>query len=241
MKKLLAFYTIIPVILLVLITGCKKDTNSNLPLLSTTSVTSIDSTKAISGGDIFSDSGDPVIARGVCWSTSSSPTLSNNKTNDGQGTGSFSSSLTGLSIGTLYFVRSYATNSFGTAYGQVVIFYTLGFVPVIIPSVQTLDASNITNSSATLNAILNGTVDDLYLITNVLFEYGESETYGNTVPAIININLSSSTDTNPMSSMIPVSANITGLMPYTTYHFRIRVDNLQGTKYGDDFVFTTTY
>lgn len=242
MKKLLAIYLlIIPVILLLFITGCKKDTNSNLPLLSTNVVTAIDSTKAMSGGTIFSDGGDPITARGVCWSINPSPIVSNYKTNDGQGTGSFSSSITGLSIGTRYYVRAYATNSFGTAYGQVFVFYTLGNIHVIILPVQTLDASNITSSSATLNATLNGTVDELQSITNVLFEYGVSDSYGFTIPAILSINIPTTIVTNSMSSTIPVSANITGLIPYTTYHFRIRVDNLQGTKYGDDFVFTTTY
>ena len=56
--------------------------------------------------------------RGVCWSTSQNPTINDNKTTDGSGTGSFTSQLTGLSRNTIYYVRAYATNSAGTSYGD---------------------------------------------------------------------------------------------------------------------------
>ena len=68
--------------------------------------------------------GATVTARGVCWSTSHNPTISNSHTTDGTGTGSFTSSITGLTAGTLYHVRAYATNSAGTAYGADVTFTT---------------------------------------------------------------------------------------------------------------------
>ena len=73
-----------------------------------------------------------------------------------------------------------------------------------------------------------------------MFDYGVSDTYGNSVPAAINIPIPVPMGTNLTSSMIPVMADIIGLLPNTTYHFRVRVDTSQGTKYGDDFVFTTT-
>ena len=69
--------------------------------------------------------GDPVTARGVCWSTSSIPTTADSKTVDGTGIGSFKSAITGLASGTTYYVRSYATNSAGTIYGTEVSFTTL--------------------------------------------------------------------------------------------------------------------
>ena len=61
-----------------------------------------------------------VTARGVCWSTSENPTISNSHTTDGSGLGSFTSSITGLTSGETYYVRAYATNSAGTAYGNQV-------------------------------------------------------------------------------------------------------------------------
>jgi hypothetical protein len=89
-----------------------------LPVITTTTISAIASTTATSGGDITSDGGAAVTARGVCWNTSPGPTISNNKTTDGIGKGSFASSITGLTASTAYYIRSYATNSVGTAYGN---------------------------------------------------------------------------------------------------------------------------
>ena len=74
---------------------------------------------AVSGGNISSDGGFPIIARGLVWSTLQNPTITTNQgiTNDGTGTGSFTSNLTGLIVNNLYYYRAYATNSIGTSYG----------------------------------------------------------------------------------------------------------------------------
>jgi hypothetical protein len=105
------------------------DLNLNLPCdlaqVTTLAVTSVTQTTAASGGNITDDGGSSITARGVIWSLDNNPTiLNNNLTNDGTGTGSFSSTITGLSASTPYFVRAYATNSAGTAYGNVVGFST---------------------------------------------------------------------------------------------------------------------
>jgi hypothetical protein len=96
-----------------------------LPVLTTSIVTAITSATATCGGNISVDGGAPVTARGVCWSTSINPIATGNHTTDSNGTGSFISSLTGLSATTTYYVRAYATNSEGTAYGNEVSFTTL--------------------------------------------------------------------------------------------------------------------
>jgi hypothetical protein len=98
-----------------------------LPTVTTTAITGITSTSATGGGNVTSDGGAAVTARGVCWSTSSNPTISGNKTTDGSGMGIFTSSLTGLAPNTLYYVRAYATNSLGTAYGDPVTFSNIAF------------------------------------------------------------------------------------------------------------------
>ncbi|MBU2650748.1 MAG: T9SS type A sorting domain-containing protein, partial [Bacteroidetes bacterium] len=98
---------------------------TGMPDLSTTAVSGITSSSATSGGAIVSDGGFSVTSRGVCWSTTQNPTISDSKTSDGSGTGSFSSSITGLSANTTYYVRAYATNSTGTSYGDEDSFTTL--------------------------------------------------------------------------------------------------------------------
>ena len=88
-----------------------------LPVVSTSPVLEITATTASTGGNITSDGGQAVTARGVCWSTSTAPTTSDDKTSDGTGTGTFTSYVTGLTNGETYYLRAYATNSIGTAYG----------------------------------------------------------------------------------------------------------------------------
>jgi hypothetical protein len=96
------------------------------PVLSaTTAVTDITATTASSGGTVDADRGAAVTARGVCWSLTANPTTANSKTIDGNGTGTFTSAITGLTSGTTYYVRSYAINSIGTTYGPEVSFTTL--------------------------------------------------------------------------------------------------------------------
>jgi len=88
----------------------------------TTAATSITGSSASSGGNILSDGGSTITARGVCWSTSQNPTISDSKTTDTGTTGIFTSSLTGLVENTTYYVRAYATNSLGTSYGTQISF-----------------------------------------------------------------------------------------------------------------------
>ena len=88
-----------------------------VPTVTTTAAGSITCTTAASGGSVTSGGGATMTARGVCWSTAANPTIAGMHTTDGNGVGSFTSSITGLTPGTLYHVRAYATNSIGTAYG----------------------------------------------------------------------------------------------------------------------------
>jgi uncharacterized protein (TIGR02145 family) len=89
-----------------------------VPVLTTTGITSITQTTAVSGGNITADNGGSVTTRGVCWSTVTNPTTADSKTIDGTDKGSFVSNLTGLVGNTTYYVRAYATNSAGTSYGN---------------------------------------------------------------------------------------------------------------------------
>lgn len=95
---------------------------AGLPVVATKAVSEITASSAKCGGNISSDGGAAITARGVCWSTSQNPTVSDNHTTDGSGTGQFTSSITGLNASTTYFARAYASNSEGTAYGAQVQF-----------------------------------------------------------------------------------------------------------------------
>ena len=115
MKKLIVFMFSV-----VLLGSCTKE---NLPVISTTplltSVTTVES-----GGVISSDGGFAITLRGVCWATTQNPTVADDTTINGSGTGSFSSVINNLEINTTYYLRAYATNSNGTGYGDELSFTT---------------------------------------------------------------------------------------------------------------------
>ncbi len=103
--------------------SCSKENNDtgqgkNKPVLSTTEVAEITQTTATSGGNISDDGAAAVTTRGVCWSSNQNPTINNTKTEDGSGVGSFTSKISGLEPNTIYYLRAYATNEAGTAYGE---------------------------------------------------------------------------------------------------------------------------
>jgi len=95
------------------------------PMVSTTSISNIQTNSATGGGNVVNDNGSSITARGVCWSTSSNPAISDYHTIKNGTTGIFSSNITGLSAGTTYYVKAYATNAGGTAYGDEVTFTTI--------------------------------------------------------------------------------------------------------------------
>jgi uncharacterized protein (TIGR02145 family) len=106
----------------------------------TTSINAIGSTNVTAGGDILNDGGGMITIRGVVWSTSPNPTIALvTKTTDGTGSGSFTSAVNGLSVGTTYYIRAYATNSAGTAYGNELSFTTLASGAVAIGSQVWMD------------------------------------------------------------------------------------------------------
>lgn len=221
MKKIvISAIIIMDMITLLLASGCKKH---DVPSVVTSNVSNITVTSAASGGNITDDGNAGIISRGVCWGTAQNPAINGSHSSDGTGTGSFSSTISGLNSGTAYYLRAYATNSEGTGYGESVTFTTLGQAPVAI----TLDATSIQADGATLN----GTVNANYLSATVTFEYGLTTSYGSTITAVQSP-VTGNTNTN-------VSAVVTGLTGGTTYHFRIKTVNSLGTTYGSDKVFTT--
>jgi len=135
--------------------SCKKDNTTpvappSLPTVKTTAISSITPLAASAGGDVTNDGGAAVTSRGICWSSSPNPLFSGNHTTDGTGTGTFSSSITGLNPGTLYYARAYATNSVGTVYGNEISFTSA------IPDVYTAGYENNVNSYSVAKVWKNG-------------------------------------------------------------------------------------
>ena len=122
----------------VIFTTSTASNGGSLPTITTSPIVYLDSLSAFSGGNITADGGLAVTARGVCWAIGSTPTINNSHTIDGAGGGSFNSRVFNLLPNTSYFVRAYATNAAGTAYGITYSFTTKGLPTVITDSVSTV-------------------------------------------------------------------------------------------------------
>ena len=123
--------SIYPLLLCIILLGCDKENlqwNLNeverLPNVKTLNTNNIFNTGATINSEVIQDGGSTLTQRGVCWSTNQNPTITDNITNNGMGLGSFTSSLTTLNANTVYYVRAYATNGMGTAYGNQINFTT---------------------------------------------------------------------------------------------------------------------
>jgi len=200
------------------------------PTLTTTAATFISTTTATSGGNISSDGGTTVTARGICWSTSSGPTITlSTKTSDGTGAGSFASNMTGLTASTLYYVRAYATNAKGTAYGNEITFTTSA--PVTNPTVPVLVTSAITSigsSTAVSGGVTTSDGGSTITARGVCWSTSSGPT------------TSLSTKTSDGSGAGSFTSNIIGLTASTTYYVRSYATNSTGTGYGQELSFTTT-
>ena len=138
-----------------------------LPTVVTACISDVSSTSATGGGRVISDGGATVTARGVCWSsTNIDPDLrtADGSTTDGTGTGDFTSSIRGLTIGKTYFVRAYATNSVGTSYGKVTALTAGTPIPIIKGVFSISDDRNVYFSPGNLQWTSTGTHNTMVTI-----------------------------------------------------------------------------
>ena len=194
------------------------------PTLTTTAASSIAKYAASAGGTITSNGGSVITASGICWSTTSTPTISDSKTTDGTTSGTFTSSLTSLTAGTIYYVRAYATNAIGTGYGPNESFTTLSTSSNNPVLASTTSATSITANSATLGG--NVTDEGATQVSARGLVYGTT-----TGSSTFSVTLGSGAGT--------FTSTLTGLTQGATYYVRSFATNVQGTSYGTETSFTT--
>jgi hypothetical protein len=200
----------------------------DLPTIITLPITEISSITAFSGGDITNDGGSPVSARGIRWSVKGDPLDDKDAvmTNDGYGVGLFPSSIVGLLGNTTYYVRAYAVNTQGTAYGNLLQFTTPPAVPPLLSS-ATVSVTDVTNNSAKgrVNILNNGGA----VVTSKGFAWSTDR---------ISWIHGTSATVNPMDIGVFI-ANLTNLLPGTTYYAKGYATNSAGTSYTSETSFIT--
>lgn len=215
--------------ILLLATGCKRE---DIPTVETTDVSSITRTTATCGGKIISHGDSEIIERGICWSTSDKPDMSDNIKIDDSDNNSYTIDLTGLDPDTEYFIRAYATNNFGTGYGDIKSFIT---DPAIPPVINTSGITNITCTTATSGGMIIS--DGAAQIIDRGLCWGPLEN-----PTIEDnfISLESIWKYNPFSLKYnPFSYTIKNLEANSTYFVRAYATNIAGISYGECRQFTT--
>ncbi len=202
------------------------------PLINTEAASNITSTMATLNGDLTSIGLAAITEGGFVYAISNEDLIIDaagvaKEVVNGIATGDFEKEITGLTAGTTYYYRAYATNSFGTAYGRVQSFTTLA----VAPTASTTAASNITSTTATLNG--NITSDGGAEITARGFVYAISN-------AGLIIGVTDVTDVTVSGTDLGVfTENITGLTAGTKYYYRAYATNTVGTSYGNEQSFTT--
>jgi len=220
------------------LTGGGPGPEDNPPTVVTNTVTGITTTGATLNGNVTSDGGATVTARGLVYGATVNPAIGGagiTQAASGSGTGIFTANISGLTANTTYHVRAYATNSEGTSYGADVTFTTLtgggpGPGPEDNPpTVVTNAVTGITASGATLNG--NVTASGGASVTARGFVYGATAN-----PAIGGAGVTQAASGSGTGTF---TANISGLTAGTTYHVRAYATNSEGTSYGADVPFTT--
>jgi len=195
-----------------------------VPTVSTSPITNVTATFATGGGTVTSDGGSTVTERGVCWNTSSDPTISDSHTNDGSGPGTYTSDITGLTENTTYSVRAYATNTAGIGYGETISFTTSAGGG--LPLVTTSAVSDITNESAVCGGTITSDGGAAWVAGGVCWSTSPNPDKTD----------SYSLDINNAGSF---TSSITGLTASTKYYIRAYATNNNGTSYGAEVSFTT--
>jgi uncharacterized protein (TIGR02145 family) len=210
------------ILTIMLIHSCKKDNTSPSVTIGTINVLSY--TTATVEVTVTDDGGAPILSKGVCWNTTGNPTIADSKTNEGEGSEAFVSHITGLAPTTFYYVRAYATNSVGTAYGYEVNF---GTPHPVVPDVKSAEITSITETTAVSGGTVTSDYGDPVTEKGVCWGTSPDPTTAD-----------NKTIGNGTGSFV---SNLTGLQVNTTYYVRAYAINSAGTGYGKSVSFKTQF
>ncbi|NLB03012.1 MAG: hypothetical protein GX841_06475 [Bacteroidales bacterium] len=199
-----------------------KTLNAVIPEVSTGEFGLITTTSVICEGEVSSDGGYPVLDKGICWSTQQTPTTGDSLRSTGSGTGSFITEINGLIPGSSYYMRAYATNSVGTAYGEIVNFETKDTIPVL----STAEVCEIRLNTALCGGEISFDGGDSISARGVCWSTAENPTIADSI----------TTEGTGTGSFV---SQLEGLTPGTSYYVRAYATNSVGTGYGDVRMFTT--
>ena len=194
-----------------------------VPTVTTASAVNISPTSATVGGEVTNDGNGEVAERGVVYSTNPNPTVENNKVVCGSGKGTFSCNLTDLQDGVTYYVRAYAVNEKGIAYGEEKSFAT---VEIVVPTVTTASAVNISPTSATVGGEVTNDGNGEVAERGVVYSTNPNPTVENNKVVC-------------GSGKGAYTCNLSNLQESTTYYVRAYAVNEKGTAYGEETSFTT--
>lgn len=217
-------------VLMVFLAGCSGEDKvtviapaASLPSVVTENVVGVAYTSATVNASITDTGNEFIVAKGICLSPSPTPDLNDTVFQAGTGSEPFSATLDQLTPATTYYVRAFATNTDGTAYGDELSFTTKDLT---VPTISTAVVSNIT----TTTAISGGDISDdggmSILERGVCFSLAADPTTADTC-------VSEGTGAGNYIALM------TGLTSNTLYHVRAYATNALGTSYGNDLTFTT--
>jgi len=196
----------------------------SIPSVTTAEVTDITQTTAICGGVVTDDGGATVTERGICWSMSPNPTTDDNHVSSGEGTGSYTVNMIGLVANTTYYVRAYATNSVGIAYGEELSFITLPIAE--LPTITTSQITDITQTTAFCGGVVTDDGGAIVTERGICWSMNPNPTTSDNYVI----------DTTSTDSF---TIQMVGLNAFTTYYVRACATNCMGTAYGSELSFTT--
>ena len=185
-----------------------------LPALTTTTITNVQADGATSGGTINDNGGAEIFEKGVCWNETGTPTINDETDADGPGSNLFYSSMIGLNSNDVYYVRSFATNTAGTGYGDELGFTTL-------PALTTLYASGNTVSAFNTGGEVMVGGDEEITARGVVYGTDQNPTLSDNF-------------TNEGTGTGSFSSTIGSLVPNTSYYFRSYATNSGGTGFGEE-------